>query len=203
MNKNFQIYFFLEELNTINISILKKLKNVSLIYRNYVKKNYLENAISISNFTKKYRFKLFIANDWKLVKKINANGIYIPNFNKQSFFKNNNSIQSKYIIGSAHSIPEIHMKIKQGCTSILLSPVFKTTSHPNTQNLGIIKFSNLCQNISQQTKLIALGGINETNIKKLFFLNISGIALKSFLNKPQTSKSLRFLNLIAGTNLIR
>ncbi len=118
MNKNFQIYFFLEELNTINISILKKLKNVSLIYRNYVKKNYLENAISISNFTKKYKFKLFIANDWKLVKKINANGIYIPSFNKQSFFKNNNSIQSKYIIGSAHSIPEIHMKIKQGCTSI-------------------------------------------------------------------------------------
>ena len=95
------------------------------------------------------------------------------------------------------------MKIKQGCTSILLSPVFKTTSHPNTQNLGIIKFSNLYQNISQQTKLIALGGINETNIKKLFLLNISGIALKSFLNKPQTGKSLSFLNLIAGTNLIR
>ena len=85
----------------------------------------------------------------------------------------------------------------------MLSPIFKTSSHPDKQNLGIVKFSNFCQKISKQTKLIALGGIDETNIKKLFLSNISGIALKSFLNKPQTSKSLSFLNLIAGTNLIR
>src|SRR5210317_2026061 len=203
MNKKFQIYFFLEELNTINISILKKLKNVSLIYRNYLKKNYTENEITISNFTKKHKFKLFVANDWKLVKKINANGIYIPNFNKQFFFRNYNLIKQGQIIGSAHSIPEIQTKIRQGCSTILLSPIFKTSSHPDKQNLGIVKFSNFCQNISKQTKLIALGGIDETNIKKLFLSNISGIALKSFLNKPQTSKSLSFLNLIAGTNLIR
>ena len=176
---------------------------MSLIYRNYLKKNYIENAITISNFTKKYKFKLFIANDWKLVKKINANGIYIPSFNKQFFFKNYNLIKQEQIIGSAHSIPEIQTKIRQGCSTILLSPIFKTSSHPDKQNLGIVKFSNFCQNISKQTKLIALGGIDETNIKKLFLSNISGIALKSFLNKPQTSKSLSFLNLIAGTNLIR
>ena len=50
--KKTQIYFFLEELNSINISILKKLKNVSIIYRNYSKNNYIARAFELKKFSK-------------------------------------------------------------------------------------------------------------------------------------------------------
>ena len=43
-----QIYFFLEELNSINIPLLKKLKNISIIYRNYSKQNYIDPRIIFS-----------------------------------------------------------------------------------------------------------------------------------------------------------
>ena len=48
-----QIYFFIEELNSINIPLLKKLKNISIIYRNYSKRDYFTRALKIKKFAKK------------------------------------------------------------------------------------------------------------------------------------------------------
>ena len=53
-----QIYFFLEELNSINIPLLKKLKNISIIYRNYSKQNYIDRALKIKEFAKKQRHSI-------------------------------------------------------------------------------------------------------------------------------------------------
>ena len=50
--KKTQIYFFIEELNSINIPLLKKLKNTSIIYRNYSKQDYITRALKIKEFAK-------------------------------------------------------------------------------------------------------------------------------------------------------
>ena len=80
--KKTQIYFFLEELNSINISILKKLKNVSIIYRNYSKNNYIARAFELKKFSKRFGHDLYVSNDLRLARSIEAN-LYIPNFNKR------------------------------------------------------------------------------------------------------------------------
>lgn len=201
--KKFQIYFFLEELNTINILILKKLKNISLIYRNYSKTNYFERAKEIKHFSKKRNFNLFISNDLMLANKIGAQGIYIPSFNKHLKYIDNQISKKLLVIGSAHSIPEIHFKIKQGCKIVMISPIFATSSHPNKKKLGISKFLYLHNKFKNKVDIIALGGIKEDNINKLQLLYISGFAFKSFLNKIPKSKIINFLNLIAGLKLIR
>ena len=199
--KKAQIYFFIEELNSINILLLKKLKNVSIIYRNYSKQNYLSRALKIKEFTKKHGLSLFVSNDLSLAVKINAN-LYIPSFNKRLQYLNHNCQKKKRVIGSAHNYQEIRRKKNQGCTEIFISSLYYTSSHLKKKPLGLIKFNNLRQYFKSKLNICALGGINEKNINQVWSLNIYGFALKSYLNRKPAQKSLCFLNLIARSNLM-
>ena len=81
------------------------------------------------------------------------------------------------IIGSAHNVKEIKNKINQKCSLIFLSPIFK--SDKNKKYLDIIKFNLLTLNYN--SNFVALGGINQNNLKKINltksvgFAGISGI----------------------------
>ena len=74
------------------------------------------------------------------------------------------------IIGSAHNIKEIRIKEKQKVSQIFISSIFKKEKN----YLGFYKFKILT-NMTKK-KIIALGGINLTNLKRLKILNISGFA---------------------------
>jgi thiamine-phosphate pyrophosphorylase len=200
--KKTQIYFFLEELNSINIPLLKKLKNISIIYRNYSKQDYITRALKIKEFAKKQGHSLFVSNDLLLATKLGAN-LYIPNFNKQLRYLNHSCQKKISVIGSAHNHQEVRIKKAQGCSQIFVSPLYPTSSHPEKKSMGIVKFNLLKNNFTSKINICALGGVNESNIHKARFLNIFGFALKSYLNKKQTQKSLGFLNLIARSNVMR
>jgi len=199
--KKTRIYFFLEELNSINISILKKLKNVSIIYRNYSKNNYMARAFAIKEFSKRFGHDVYVSNDLRLARAIEAN-LYIPNFNKQLRYTNNPSQKRIEVIGSGHNLSEINQKIFQGCSGVFLSPIFKTTSHPRNKPLGISRFNSLKKHFNTKLELYALGGIDENNLKKIYNSNIFAFGLKSFLDKVQCQKTLSFLNLIARSKVI-
>ena len=197
-----QIYFFLEELNSINIPLLKKLKNISIIYRNYSKQNYIDRALKIKEFAKKQRHSLFISNDILLATKLDAN-LYIPNFNKQLRYLNHSCQKKISVVGSAHNHQEVRIKKAQGCSQIFVSPLYPTSSHPEKKPIGIVKFNLLRNNFTPKINICALGGINESNIHKVRSFSFFGFALKSYLSKKQTQKSLGFLNLIARSNVMR
>ena len=197
-----QIYFFLKELNSINIPLLKKLKNISIIYRNYSKQNYIARALKIKEFAKKQRHSLFVSNDILLATKLDAN-LYIPNFNKQLRYLNHSCQKKIRVIGSAHNHQEVRMKKAQGCSQIFVSPLYPTSSHPEKKPIGIVKFNLLRKNFTPKINICALGGINESNIHKVRSFSFFGFALKSYLSKKQTQKSLGFLNLIARSNVMR
>ena len=76
------------------------------------------------------------------------------------------------IIGSAHNIYEIRNKEKQQVEILFLSPLFKTKNYK--KGLGVIKY-NLLSLLSKK-KDIALGGINQKNIKKLKLTNAYGFS---------------------------
>ena len=86
------------------------------------------------------------------------------------------------ILGSAHSHKELKIKEIQTVKFIFLSSLFKK----NKNYLGIYRFK-LYENFTKK-KLIALGGINENNIRKLRLLNISGYAGISFFQKKRPLK---------------
>ena len=167
-NKLPNIYYFINKFDPNHISKIDN--SISLIYRNY-KKKIDENLIKkIKFFCKKKKIKFLISNNFKLAIKLDLDGVYIPSFNKD-IRHNCYSIKKEFIIlGSAHSLKEVKIKEKQGVKAIFISSIFKKK---NTY-LGINKFKNLTKYTSKN--IIALGGINKKNIKKLKLLNIYGFA---------------------------
>ena len=165
-----KIFLFIDE---FNIKELKSLnKNIDLIYRNY-KKIINENAIlSIKNFCKLSNRKFYLSNNLKIAVKLKLDGVYIPSFNNLNNFKNLNRPQKFDIIGSAHNKIEIKKKIKQGCSLIFLSPIFKTSK--SKYFLNTAKFNLLTLN--EDTKFIALGGVNKKNVKKIYLTSSVGYA---------------------------
>ena len=168
-------YYFIDKFEKDDIKNINK--NIAIIYRNYTKKIDIKLIQNIKDILKKKKIKFFLANNIKLAIKLNLDGVYIPSFNKE-FKINSYSKKKKFlIIGSAHNLKEIKIKEKQGTQIIFLSSLFK--NNKTNKFLGPIKFNILSK--MTKKKLVALGGINQTNIQKLFLLNIYGFASISFL----------------------
>jgi thiamine-phosphate pyrophosphorylase len=91
------------------------------------------------------------------------------------------------IIGSAHNIKEISMKMKQGCNFILFSKLFYVNYDYKAPYTEIIKFNNF---LKINKNLIPLGGINTKNLNKLNIVNCRGFALLSEIKK----KPVKILN---------
>ncbi len=104
-------------------------------------------------------------------------GVYIPSFNKEIFRKD---IFKKdfLILGSAHNLNEIRIKEKQGVSTLFLSPIFYKL---NKESLGLYKFVNLMK--LTKIKVVALGGIDKNNVKKLSLIKINQFASISYINK--------------------
>ena len=119
-----------------------------------------------------------MSNNLKLALKFNFDGVYIPSFNKTLKYKN--IIKKKFeVIGSAHNIKEVINKEIQGCTRIFLCPIFKTKK--NRYHLGVTKF-NLIK-LWTKKEIIALGGVDDKNIKYLKMCNVKGFAGISWIKK--------------------
>ena len=89
--------------------------------------------------------------------------MYLPAFNQYKKYHNFSIYKNFKIIGSAHNIKELKIKESQNCEKIFISPIFKTEK--NKKFLDIVKFNLLAQ--STKKKVIALGGINTENLKKI------------------------------------
>jgi len=147
-------------------------KNVHIIFRNYQKYYNKNEILKVKKICKKQNRKLYLANDTKLAINLKLDGVYIPAFNK-NFYKNKYSFRKNFLIlGSAHNIFEIKEKEKQGIDVLFLSPLFKTKKYK--KGLGVNKF-NILSKISKK-KIIALGGIDKKNIKKIKITNAYGFS---------------------------
>ena len=157
-------YYFISKFDTNNID--KQDKQTAIIYRNYSSKTQNEKLIlKIKKYCKKKSFKFYLSNNVKLAVKLDLDGVYIPAFNK-SLKHLTYSYKKKFkIIGSAHNLKEIRVKETQNVQSIFLSSLFKK----NKNYLGINKFKILA-NLTKK-KVVGLGGISNTNKKKLTLLN--------------------------------
>ena len=78
-----------------------------------------------------------------------------------------------------HNLKEVRLKKRQGCSEIFLSPIFKNTK--SKRFLGCIRFSLI--KLNSKSDLIALGGINQENFKKLKLLKLKGFASISWAKK--------------------
>ena len=177
-----KIFYFINEF--IENDINKLNKNISIIYRNYntnINKNLIKK---IRDFCKISKRKFYISYHYKLAFEFNLDGIYIPAFDKRQI-TNKSLLTKKFeILGSAHNLKEVKIKEKQGCTTIFLSPIFKVKKA--NYYLDVIKFNILANNTNK--KIIALGGINLNNLKKIKLTKSVGFASISLIKKNGLNK---------------
>mgnify|MGYP001197693481 FL=1 len=172
---NFKKYYFISEYDTNLIKHQDKKTNI--IYRNYKDKIDIPKLIILRDFCKKKGCNFFLSNNIKLAIKLNLDGAYLPSFNRNFNHLAYNFKKKFIILGSVHSIKELNIKKLQLVKYFFLSSIFKK----NENYLGIQKFRLFESYIKKN--IIALGGINERNLRKLNLLNISGFAGISLFKK--------------------
>ena len=178
-------YVYIENTKSINLDLLKNNKKFTIIYRNNTTK---ESYTALNKFRNKCRikkFKFYVANNKSLATLCKADGLYISSYNKKIYPKN-----LKGIIGSAHNFREIYEKTKQGCKTIVLSRLFKTSYKNKKDYMGVIKFNLMKRNCL--TNLVPLGGINNNNLLKLNLVNSHGLSLLSEIKKKPAISSRLF-----------
>ena len=167
-------------ISTYNKNHIKNIeKSTSIIFRNYQDKLDLKKFKKLKNFCKSSNRRLFLANNTKLALSLKLDGVYVPSFNKNINLLSLKNKKDFLILGSAHNIKEIRQKERQGVDIIFLSPVFNVLK--SKKYLDIIKFNLLSQ--ATNKKIIALGGFNNSNIKKLKMLRAEGFAGISYFQK--------------------
>ena len=171
------VYYFIDKFD--RDEILKLDKKINIIFRNYKIKNIDSEIKKIKNLCKSTNRKIFVAGNLKIALKYRLNGLYIPAFHIKQNYANLNLTKDFKIIGSAHNIKEVKIKEKQGCTNIFISPIFHNPK--NNFFLGIIKFNLI--NLFTNVKTIALGGINQNNIKLLKSTKVEGYASITWIKK--------------------
>ena len=171
----YEKYYFI---NVFDTNLIKyQDKHTNIIYRNYKSEIDVKKVLILKDFCKKKGLKFYLSNNIKLALKLNLDGVYIPSFNKDFSHLSYNLKKKFKLLGSAHSIKEIRIKEKQGIKSIFLSSIFKK----NQNYLGIYKFK-LMKNYTK-SKIIALGGITNENLKTLRLINVSGFSGITFFQK--------------------
>lgn len=190
MLSNTKFYFFTENLNENIINNIAKFKNIAIIYKNTKSTNINNsNIIVLKKFCKKNKILFIISDNYKLAIKHKADGFFISNSNKKTFLFE--GIKKNFIIiGSAHNRLEYHLKIRQGCKSIMLSPLFYNKKYSVNKILGISKF-NIISN-EWKSEICALGGINLKNLNKVKLTSASSVGFVSLINDPKIKKPVYF-----------
>ena len=177
---NYEKYYFISEYDTNLIKYQDKKTNI--IFRNYSSQLNIKKITKLRDFCKKKGYPFFISNNFKLAIKLKLDGVYLPSFNK-NYNHLAYSLKKKFIIlGSAHTLKELNIKRFQAVQLFFLSSLFKK----NENYLGIYRFK-FFENFIEKG-LIALGGIDRNNIRKLSLINISGFAGISYFKKKGPRK---------------
>ncbi len=157
-----------------------KVKNKFIIIMTILD-NYSDKKIRLfRNKCRTKKIKFFVKNDLKSVIKYKADGIYISAYNKSLRFCRLNHLKID-IIGSAHNLKELIIKIRQNCTKIVFSRIFKTDYKFKNTYLGLVRFNLFSRLINK--KLIPLGGIRENNLRLVRLSNSEGFCLLSEIKK--------------------
>ncbi|MBL1431535.1 MAG: thiamine phosphate synthase [Robiginitomaculum sp.] len=109
--------------------------------------------------------KLLIGADPKLARIVGADGVHLP----QAMIKQLPAIRAKYrfslITCAAHNVCVARQAVKNGAMAVIVSCVFPSSSTSANAPLENCRFRSFVKKTN--APVIALGGINENNVKKL------------------------------------
>ena len=155
----------------------------AVILRHYGDPNRVEIARQLIAETRGRHISVLIAGDARLALRVGAQGIHVPEeMARHCAWKWQNWVKPSWLVTAAAHSPKALLRAKQlGAHAALLSPVFTTSSHPNSRPLGVLRFASWCT--SSPIAIYALGGVTKANARRLKGCNFHGIAgISDFIN---------------------
>ena len=172
----------------IEVLNYKKVGFFQLRLKNYDFKKKLLIGKKIKKICKKFNVKFLINDDVYLAKKINADGCHLGQ--KDMNISEARSLIGKKIIGiTCHNSIKLAKEAIKNKADYLAFGAFYSSKTKKVKHKMSIKILKKVRNITK-TPIVAIGGINSSNYKKLLlnkanFLAISGYIWKNKKLKPE------------------
>jgi len=150
-----------------------------------------ELASEAVKIARKSKTKILVNDRADLALAANADGVHLTS-NSIPTKQIRRSFPPEFIIGvSTHSIGEAQKARTGGADFVIFSPIFATPSKARYgKPKGLEKLREVCQRL-RDFPVIALGGIDETNFRKVLKNGASGFAAIRFLNNAENLRFLR------------
>jgi thiamine-phosphate pyrophosphorylase len=160
----------------------KKIRFFQLRLKNETNKNKLSIGKKVKKICKKYKVKFIINDEPYLAKKLNSDGCHIGQKDMQ-FLSSKKILGKKKIIGiTCHNSKKLALNAKKiGADYIAFGAFFKSSTKKTTYkaNLGLLRWARKKINMP----IVAIGGINSSNYKKILSSGANFIACSSYVWK--------------------
>lgn len=139
--------------------------------------SFLKEAMEISALCKQYGVPFFVNDNVDIAIKCKADGIHVGQEDMEAA-QVRQRVGDVMIIGvSVHSVEEALEAVKNGADCLGLGAVFSTSTKTDVDLLPRETLRDICAAVD--IPVVAIGGINKSNISQLAGTGIDGVALVS------------------------
>lgn len=161
----------------IEESILGGVTLVQLREKNVTSREFYEIAIKVKEVTSRYNIPLIINDRLDIALAIDADGLHIGQKDLPASVARKILGKDKILGVSAATLQESLKAEKDGADYLGVGAVFSTSTKKDTRDVSYETLSSITSSVN--IPVVAIGGINESNVTKLKESNIDGIAVIS------------------------
>ncbi|SHK00964.1 thiamine-phosphate pyrophosphorylase [Hathewaya proteolytica DSM 3090] len=144
---------------------------------------FLKEAMEIRELCKKYNVPFIINDNVDIAIKVKADGIHVGQKDMVAT-KVREMIGENMILGvSSATLEEALEAEKNGADYLGVGAMFTTSTKTDTRQVSLDTIKNICSAVS--IPVVAIGGINKTNILQLKGTGVDGVALVSAIFASQ------------------
>lgn len=166
-------------------------KWIQLRIKNQSDSVYLEQAKICRQITRDYNATLIINDRIDIALEIDADGVHLGQEDTDTDLARK-AVKEKIIIGgTANTLEQVKQHIVNKVNYIGLGPFcFTQTKKKLSPVLGLQGYQNIISNLTTETPIIAVGGINLRDIINLYEIGVYGIAVSSLISESSNKKKL-------------
>ena len=160
-------------LKQLEASLAQGIRLMQLRTKTLSENEYITVANEVLPLAHSFGCKVLLNGNPALVLSLNADGVQLSS-NKLSQVDRRPLPADKLVAASCHNQSELNMAGKIGADFCLLSPVKKTTSHPDTEPLGWAAFQSMTER--QAMPVYALGGLSKQDLSEALQFGAQGVS---------------------------
>lgn len=150
---------------------------VQLREKNLNDEEFLKEAMEISVLCKQYAVPFFINDNVEIAVKCHADGIHVGQEDME-VAQVRQRVGADMIIGvSVHSVKEALEAVENGADCLGVGAMFSTSTKTDADVLSKETLRDICAAV--EVPVVAIGGIDKTNISQLAGTGVDGVALVS------------------------